>query len=95
MAFEMNYIENLTIARLVYVRMSELEKLVARYERYSEDTNQWIEKVTEYQGQLRILENVYERLCLNVAAVKIQEKFESEGIQNEIRKSNAASGGRK
>lgn len=89
MAFEMSYIETLTIARLAYVRMGELEKLVARYERYAEDTEIWMEKVTEYQGQLQILRNVYERLCLNVAAVKIQEKFESEGINNEIRKNDA------
>lgn len=86
MPVEMSYPEILTTTRLIYFRMGELEKLVARYERYTENNDLWMEKVAEVKGQLQILQNVYDRLCHNVAVVKIQEKFiiESEGIQNEI-----------
>ena len=87
-AFDLSYVEILTIARLVYKRMDELQSLISRYERFAEDTDTWMEKIATYQGQYQLMKDVYERLCYMIAAFKIQEKFESEGIQNEVRKNN-------
>jgi len=80
MAFEMDYAELLTISRLVYKRMNELQSLISRYERFFKDDDMWMEKVAECRGQYQLTKDVYERLCYMIAAYKIQEKFESEGI---------------
>ena len=68
--------------------MDELQGLILRYERFAEDNDTWMEKIATYQGQYQLMKDVYERLCYMIAAFKIQEKFESEGIQNEVRKNN-------
>ena len=90
MTFDMSFAEILTVARLIYKRMDELQSLILRYERFSEDNDAWIEKIAVNQGQYQLMKDVYERLCYMIAAYKIQEKFESEEMQNEVRKNNGS-----
>jgi hypothetical protein len=79
MPVELEYPELLTIARLAHKRMNELQALISRYERFSEDNDSWIEKIAECRGQYQIMKDVYDRMCYLVATLKIQEN-ESEGI---------------